>query len=79
MTPDLPALPAGSGLNAAVVEYRHIHISEDPDSIEVGTPGKGGCIKVYGNFRDPAGFREKIKAAHALRQYAAELLAGGGQ
>ncbi|WP_067047609.1 hypothetical protein [Methanofollis ethanolicus] len=72
-------LPAGSGLNAAVVEYRHIHISEDPDSIEVGTPGKGGCIKVYGNFRDPEGFRAKIKAAYELRKLAAELLAGGGQ
>lgn len=71
---DTPILPA-----AAVLEYRHIHISEDPDSIEVGTPGKGGCIKVYGNFRDPEAFQAKIKNAHALKQYAAELLAGGGK
>jgi len=76
---DLPTLPAaGSGLNAAVIEYRHIHISENPDSIEVGTPGKGGTIKVYGNFRDPEGFKAKIKEAYALKQYAAELLSGGG-
>lgn len=71
---DTPILPA-----AAVLEYRHIHISEDPDSIEVGTPGKGGCIKVYGNFLDPESFQLKIKNAHALKQYAAELLTGGGQ
>lgn len=70
--------PIPSGPTAAF-EYRHIHISEDPDSIEVGTPGKGGCIKVYGNFRDPEGFKAKIKNAHALKQYAAELLAGGGK
>ncbi len=40
-TPDLPSLPAGSGLNAAVIEYRHIHISEDPDSIETGPQVRG--------------------------------------
>ena len=78
-TPDLPTLPAGAGMNAAVLEYRHIHISENPDSLEVGTPGKGGAVKIYGDFRDPAGFREKIKAAYELRRYAAELLTGGGQ
>ena len=26
------------------------HITENPDSIERGTPAKGGAIKVYGNF-----------------------------
>lgn len=70
---DTPILPA------VAVEYRHIHISEDPDSIEVGTPGKGGCIKVYGNFHNLEAFQAKIKNAHALKQYAAELLSGGGQ
>ncbi|WOX55051.1 hypothetical protein R6Y95_06135 [Methanoculleus palmolei] len=77
MSPDPSTLPVGSGPGAVVVEYRHLHISEDPDSIEVGTPGKGGAIKVYGNFRDPEGFRAKIKAAYELRRYAAELLGGG--
>ena len=70
--------PIPSGPTAAF-EYRHFHISENPDSIEVGTPGKGGTIKVYGDFRDLEGFKAKIKNAHALKQYAAELLAGGGQ
>lgn len=71
-----PILPPGYG---GAIEYRHIHISENPDSLEIGTPGKGGALKVYGDFLNPDVFREKIKAAHALRQYAAELLAGGGQ
>ncbi len=81
MPPDLPSLPAaGSGLNAAVLEYRHIHISEDPDSIEIGTPGKGGCIKIYGDFRDVDAFQIKIRNAYAIRKSAAELLLpGGGQ
>lgn len=84
MAPDHPLRPAASGVvgyaspNAAVVEYRHIHISEDPDSIEVGTPGRGGAIKVYGDFRNPEGFRAKIKNAYELRKYANELLTGGG-
>jgi hypothetical protein len=72
-TPD-PIIPPGYG---AVLEYRHIHISENPDSLEIGTPGKGGAVKIYGNFLDPEGFRAKIKAAYELRQYAAELLTGG--
>jgi len=69
---DTPILPA------VAVEYRHLHVSEDPDSIEIGTPGKGGTVKIYGDFRDPEGFRAKIKAAYELRRYAAELLTGGG-
>lgn len=73
MTPD-PIIPPGYG---AVLEYRHIHISENPDSLEIGTPGKGGAIKVYGNFSDPDGFREKIQNAYELRKHAAELLGGG--
>jgi len=64
-------------LNAAVLEYKHYHISEDPDSIEVGTPGKGGCIKIYGDFRNVDAFREKVRAAYEIRRYAAELLTGG--
>ena len=70
-----PILPPGYG---GAIEYRHIHISENPDSLEIGTPGKGGALKVYGDFLNPETFREKIKAAYELRQYAAELLTGGG-
>lgn len=61
-----------------VEERRHYHYSVDPDSIEIGTPGKGGAVKIYGDFRDPDGFREKIRNAFELRKIAAELLTGGG-
>lgn len=57
----------------------HYHYSVDPDSLEIGTPGKGGALKIYGDFRNPDGFRAKIKAAYELRRYAAELLSSGGE
>lgn len=71
--PLIPTIPPGYGL---ALEYRHIHISENPDSLEIGTPGKGGAIKVYGNFSDPETFRSKIKNAYELRNHAAALLGG---
>ena len=30
--------------------HQHFHTNLNPDSIEFGTPGKLGAIKVYGNF-----------------------------
>ena len=57
----------------------HYHYSVDPDSLEIGTPGKGGTIKIYGDFRDPETFRAKINAAYKLRKLAAELLSGGAR
>jgi hypothetical protein len=45
-------------------------ITENPDSIEIGTPSKGGAIKVYGNFNDLEAFKLKIDAAKAAREYA---------
>ena len=45
-------------------------ITENPDSIEIGTPSKGGAIKVYGNFSEPETFKEKIKNAKDVREYA---------
>jgi len=35
------------------------HINDRPDSIEIGTPSKGGTIKVY--FNAAAGFEETKK------------------
>ena len=48
----------------------HQHTNENPDSIEIGTPSKGGAIKVYGNFADKEAFKKKIDAAKELREYA---------
>jgi hypothetical protein len=50
------------------------HINENPDSIEIGTPSKGGAIKVYGNFAELESFQTKIDNAIKLRAYTNEKL-----
>ena len=45
-------------------------IKENPDSIEFGTPSKGGAIKIYGNFDNKKEFQEKIDRALDVRLYA---------
>ena len=45
-------------------------IKENPDSLEVGTPAKGGAIKVYGDFSKPDEFQKKIDDAVRVREYA---------
>jgi hypothetical protein len=47
------------------------------DSIEIGTPGKGGAIKVYGDFGNPEDFEKRIAEAVRLRKAAVEMLEGG--
>lgn len=51
-------------------EHTHKHVTENPDSIEIGTPSKGGACKVYGNFSDLEAFERKIDNAKKLREYA---------
>jgi len=46
------------------------------DSIEIGTPGKRGAIKIYGDFADPAGFEARIREAVRLRNMTGDLLEG---
>ena len=46
------------------------------DSIEIGTPGKGGAIKIYGDFADPAGFEARIHEAVRLRKMASDMMGG---
>lgn len=46
------------------------------DSIEIGTPGKSGAIKIYGDFEDPAGFESRIREAVRLRKLTGDLLEG---
>ncbi|OPY42702.1 MAG: hypothetical protein A4E40_00338 [Methanoregulaceae archaeon PtaU1.Bin059] len=46
------------------------------DSIEIGTPGKGGAMKIYGDFADPAGFEARIREAVRLRKMASDLMEG---
>lgn len=44
--------------------------TEHPDSLEIGTPGKGGAIKVYGNYANKEAFKEKILNAFEMREFA---------
>ncbi|KKK94457.1 hypothetical protein LCGC14_2682640 [marine sediment metagenome] len=44
-------------------------VTENPDSIEIGTPSKGGAIKVYGDFNKPEDFKKKIENAVEVRKY----------
>ena len=52
---------------------RHIHENKEnrPDSLTVGTPSKGGEIKVYFNAARPEETNALIDAALAARAYAA--------
>ncbi len=47
-----------------------LRIEGEKDSLESGTPGRGGCVKVYGSFDDPEGFRAKLDVAFELRKVA---------
>lgn len=49
-------------------------VNENPDSVEIGTPSKGGAIKVYGNFSDKDTFKAKIVAAREVRDFARSLM-----
>ena len=44
--------------------------AENPDSLEIGTPAKGGAIKIYGDFNDKDTFQRKIDNALELKNYA---------
>jgi hypothetical protein len=44
-----------------------------PDSLEIGTPSKGGSVKVYGNLDDPTTFETRVRSAMALRALAQDL------
>jgi hypothetical protein len=46
------------------------------DSIEIGTPGKGGAIKIYGDFSQPNEFEKRIRDAVRLRGMTVNLMEG---
>lgn len=57
---------------------RHIHENKEnrPDSIEIGTPGKGGVVKLYCDFLDKADTEQRIRNAMAMRELANRLYSG---
>ena len=59
------------------IQIMHLHrtIDDCKDSIEIGTPGKGGAIKVYGDASDPEKFIQKIENMLEIRRQAAQKLA----
>lgn len=63
----------------AVVEVRHYHI-KDPeyqDSIEIGTPGKDGVLKVRFNAGDEEEAGRLVRAAYRMLVLGRELMASG--
>lgn len=58
--------------------YQHLHINrqEGPQyssSIEIGTSGKGGCLKVYVDPADPQGSEQRIREMFRLREIVQDL------
>jgi hypothetical protein len=49
-------------------------ITENPDSIEMGSAAKGTKVKIYGDFSNLELFKKKIDAARAARDYANNVL-----
>ena len=54
-----------------------VRLETHVDSIEIGAPSRGGCIKIYGSFDRPDEFRTKVDAALELRRYAQRGMAEG--
>lgn len=50
-------------------------ITENPDSITLGSATKGAQIKVYGNFDEVDKFKAKIDNAVIVKRYASEQIA----
>ncbi len=46
------------------------HVTENPDSITIGSATKGSQLKIYGDFSRPEEFKKKIDAAKEIRDYA---------
>lgn len=51
------------------IKVTHESINPNPDHIEIGTAGKGGVIKVYGDFNKPEEFKLKVERALLIREF----------
>jgi hypothetical protein len=73
MTPD--------PITAGAIHHVHVTRQEGPQyssSITIGTPGKGGEVKVYFDPGDPADAERRIYEAFRLREIARRLADGQG-
>lgn len=60
------------------VEKAKASVDRKKDSVEVGTPSKGGAMKVYFDASDPDEAKMLVDNAYITREYAQGKLAGGG-
>ena len=51
----------------------HLQRAERPDSIESGTPGRGGCVKVFFDSGDLDDAERRVRNAYRIREIAASL------
>lgn len=59
-------------MSKIIVEHREAN--KMTDSLEIGTPAKGGAIKIYCDFSDIETTRNKIDNAVIARSYAQSKL-----
>jgi len=55
-----------------IVEHHTITEERLNDSLEIGTPSKGGVIKIYGNSANKEDFKRRIDDMIELRKHLAE-------
>ena len=70
--------PARMNGRPVIVEHETVikNVAVRPDSIEIGTPGKGGVVKVYVDFADVADTEQRIRDAMEMRELANKLYSG---
>jgi hypothetical protein len=55
-------------------EVVYLHKQQWPDSIEIGTPSKGGGLKIYFNASNPEETDDRIKKAYEALKRAREMV-----
>ena len=68
------ALKEGIKMEEKHVIVEHRELGKLQDSLECGSASKGGCVKVYTDFSDVDGTRDKILKAFEARKFAQSLL-----
>lgn len=61
-----------SNIDEPVITVLHKveHPTSFQDSLTIGTPSRGGEIKVYGDFNNPDQFKTKLLQAIELKEFA---------
>lgn len=67
-----PEVPLGPPADPLL--RRALKAETEKDSVEIGTPGKGGAVKVYGDMDDVEGFIHKLSNASVVLAKAREYL-----